>query len=124
MQAIGCIGMRACDGNNCRVGIATQRSDLRARLAVEDAAERLARFLEASVELMGVLARECGHSHLSHFSAEDLTTFDREMHHLPGGVGGLVRAYGAAAAATPCSGGGPIWSRRTGDESSQGVLRR
>ena len=84
MQAIGCIGMRACNSNNCPVGIATQREDLRSRLIVQDAAERLARFFDASVELMGVMARACGHSRLADFSPDDLATFDREMHHLSG----------------------------------------
>ena len=31
IQAIGCLGMRACHTNNCPVGIATQREDLRAK---------------------------------------------------------------------------------------------
>ena len=35
MQAIGCIGMRACSTNNCPVGIATQNPELRARLPVQ-----------------------------------------------------------------------------------------
>ena len=30
LQAIGCLGMRACHTNNCPVGIATQREELRA----------------------------------------------------------------------------------------------
>ena len=84
MQAIGCLGMRACSTNNCPVGIATQREDLRARLPVDEAAHRLHRFFEASAELMGVLARACGHTHLSQFCTDDLTTFDREMAHLTG----------------------------------------
>ncbi|MGI9311836.1 MAG: glutamate synthase-related protein [bacterium] len=84
LQAIGCLGMRACHTNNCPVGIATQRADLRARLIVDDAAARLDRFLRASVELMRVLARACGHSALREFSLEDLTTCDREMAHLTG----------------------------------------
>ena len=84
MQAIGCLGMRACSTDNCPVGIATQREDLRARLPVDEAAERLHRFFSASVELMGVLARACGHTHLSEFCTDDLTTFDREMAHLTG----------------------------------------
>ena len=82
MQAIGCLGMRACSTNNCPVGIATQRPELRARLPVEEAAERLHKFFCASVELMAVLARACGHSHLGEFCADDLTTFDRDMAHL------------------------------------------
>jgi len=82
MQAIGCLGMRACASNNCPVGIATQRPELRARLPVDEAAGRLRNFFCASVELMAVLARACGHTHLREFCADDLTTFDREMAHL------------------------------------------
>lgn len=92
LQAIGCVGMRACDTNNCPVGIATQREDLRARLPVDEAAARLARFFTASVALMQVLARACGHGRLSDFSRADLTTFHRDMAELSGapfgGVGG------------------------------------
>jgi len=84
IQAIGCLGMRACHTNNCPVGIATQQPHLRARLPVDQAAERLDRFLRATVELMQVLARACGHSHLSQFTLDDLTTFDRDLAHLPG----------------------------------------
>ncbi len=84
LQAIGCIGMRACNTNNCPVGIATQRNDLRARLVIDDAAQRLERFFGATVELMGVLARACGHNDLAGFTIDDLTTFDREMAHLSG----------------------------------------
>ena len=84
IQAIGCLGMRACNTNNCPVGIATQRKDLRSRLIVDDAAMRLQRFFAASVELMGVIARACGHDSLDKFTVDDLTTFDREMAHLAG----------------------------------------
>jgi glutamate synthase domain-containing protein 2/nitrite reductase/ring-hydroxylating ferredoxin subunit len=84
MQAIGCIGMRACNSDNCPVGIATQRPELRERLVVEDAAQRLRRFFEATTELMTVLARACGHTDLNQFCTDDLTTFDREMAHLTG----------------------------------------
>ena len=84
IQAIGCVGMRACNTNNCPVGIATQQEHLRARLPVDEAAHRLARFLEASVDLMKVLARACGHHHLNEFTPNDLTTFKREMADLAG----------------------------------------
>ncbi len=84
LQAIGCIGMRACHTDNCPVGIATQKKDLRARLMVEEAAVRLQRFFEATVELMEVLARACGHASLSDFTIDDLTTFDRDMAELSG----------------------------------------
>ena len=82
MQAIGCIAMRACHTNNCPVGIATQKEHLRSRLPVQAAAERLARFLHAAVDLMKVLARACGHTHLNQLSLNDLTTWDREMAYL------------------------------------------
>jgi len=84
IQAIGCLGMRACHTNNCPVGIATQRPELRARLDVELAARRLTRFFESATELMCVMARACGHTHLSQFSIDDLTTWKRDMHHLTG----------------------------------------
>ena len=45
---------------------------------------RLAQFFESAVELMVVLARACGHDRLDQFTADDLTTFDREMAHLSG----------------------------------------
>ncbi|NND83591.1 MAG: Rieske 2Fe-2S domain-containing protein [Acidimicrobiia bacterium] len=84
MQAIGCLGMRACNTNNCPVGIATQDPALRSRLPEEEAAHRLDRFLRASTDLMAVLARACGHDTLAGFTIEDLTTFDRDLHHLAG----------------------------------------
>ena len=91
MQAIGCLGMRACSTNNCPVGIATQKPELRARLPVDEAAARLERFFRASAALMGVLARACGHTHLREFCTDDLTTFDREMAHLTGiSYGGIT----------------------------------
>ena len=84
MQAIGCLGMRACNTNNCPVGIATQQPHLRDRLPVDEAADRLDRFLRSSVDLMKVLARATGHDALGRFENRDLTTFHREMAHLSG----------------------------------------
>jgi glutamate synthase domain-containing protein 2 len=84
LQAIGCLGMRACSSNNCPVGIATQKEHLRARLVVDESARRLERYLRATVELMQVLARACGHRHLRGLSPYDLTTFDRDVAHLTG----------------------------------------
>ena len=79
IQAIGCVGMRACHTNNCPVGIATQKENLRAHLIINEAAHRLDRFLRAAVELMQVLARAGGHTHLDQFSVDDLTTWKREI---------------------------------------------
>ena len=84
MQAIGCIAMRACSSINCPVGIATQREDLRRRLEIAASATRLKNFFFASVDLMKVLARACGHDHLSKLSLDDLSTYDEQMHKLAG----------------------------------------
>ena len=84
IQAIGCLGMRACHTNNCPVGIATQRQDLRARLIVEQSAQQLKNYFEATVDLMKILARACGHSHLRQFSRDDLTTWKRGVAYLTG----------------------------------------
>ena len=79
MQAIGCIAMRACHTNFCPVGIATQKPHLVSRLVVEKSAKRLENFFSASVELMQVMARACGHDHVSKFSRDDLTTWKKDM---------------------------------------------
>jgi len=84
IQAIGCLAMRACHTNNCPVGIATQKESLRKRLIIDEAAQRLDRFFRASVELMQVLARACGHTHLNQFCEDDLTTWNRDMAYLSG----------------------------------------
>ena len=84
MQAIGCLGMRACHTNRCPVGIATQDPDLRARLPVEEGAARLERFLGAAVELMQVMARACGHDRLSSFVPGDLVAWKRDVAELAG----------------------------------------
>lgn len=84
MQAIGCIAARICNTNNCPAGIATQKPELRQRLQVDVAATRLANFLNASTELMQVLARACGHDSLSKFRNTDLTSWKKEAADLAG----------------------------------------
>lgn len=84
MQAVGCVAARMCNSNNCPAGIATQKPELRARLDIQTSAERLARYFEASVELMQVLARACGHHDLSSFCLDDVTSWKREIADLSG----------------------------------------
>lgn len=84
LQAIGCLGMRACNSNNCPVGIATQKDNLRERLIIDASAQRLQNFFEATTELMQVLARACGHDALSKFERDDLTTFKPDVAQLTG----------------------------------------
>jgi glutamate synthase domain-containing protein 2 len=84
LQAIGCLGMRACGSNNCPVGIATQKPNLRSRLLIDASAAQLHRYLDASNSLLKVIARSCGHANITGFSMQDLSTFNRDMHHLTG----------------------------------------
>lgn len=84
LQAIGCIGMRACGSNNCPVGIATQKEGLRKRLIIEQSAKQLYNFFTASNDLVKVIARACGYDSVSKFKASDLSTFDYDMYRLTG----------------------------------------
>ncbi len=84
LQAIGCLGMRACHTNNCPVGIATQRDHLRRRLAIDTSARQLRNYLAATIALMKILARACGHDHLNDFCHDDLTTWKRDIACLTG----------------------------------------
>ncbi len=84
LQAIGCLGMRACHTNNCPVGIATQKPELISRIIVDESAQQLQNFFAASVGLMQVLARACGHDALRKFCIDDLTTWKKNMAELSG----------------------------------------
>ena len=69
---------RTCHANNCPVGIATQKEHLRKRLIIDESAARLEKFFGASVELMKVLSRACGHSHLNEFELSDLQRVNKK----------------------------------------------
>ena len=84
LQAIGCLGMRACGSNNCPVGIATQKESLRKRLIIDASAQQLHNFFEATNDLIKVIARSCGYDNFHKFNPNDLSTFDRDMHFLTG----------------------------------------
>lgn len=84
MQAIGCVGARMCNTNNCPAGIATQKKELRKTINIDQSAIRLQNFFNSSVELMKVMARACGHNTLSQFNKNDLATWHRDMAQLSG----------------------------------------
>ena len=84
LQAIGCLGMRACGTNNCPVGIATQKENLRQRIEINIAAQRLERFFNSSNDLIKIIARACGYSDINQFNKNDLSTLSREMYYLTG----------------------------------------
>ena len=77
--------MRACHTNNCPVGIATQKPHLRARLPVDEAAERLARFFGAVGRAdAGAGPRLRPRPPRPSSTLDDLTTWNRDMAHLTG----------------------------------------
>jgi len=84
LQAIGCLGMRACGSNNCPVGIATQKESLRSRLIIDSSAKQLHNYFSATNDLIKVVARSCGYDDITKFNHDDLSTFDRDMHFLTG----------------------------------------
>lgn len=84
LQAIGCLGMRACESNNCPVGIATQKESLRKRLIIESSAKELYNYFDATNDLIKVIARSCGYDDITKFNHNDLSTFDYDMHRLTG----------------------------------------
>ncbi|MGV6830774.1 MAG: glutamate synthase-related protein [bacterium] len=84
LQAIGCLGMRACGTNNCPVGIATQKENLRSRLIIQSSAKQLSNYFLATNDLIKVVARSCGYDDISKFNHDDLSTFNFEMYQLTG----------------------------------------
>jgi glutamate synthase domain-containing protein 2/nitrite reductase/ring-hydroxylating ferredoxin subunit len=84
LQAIGCLGMRACGTNNCPVGIATQKESLRQRIEIASSAKQLYNFFTATNDLIKVIARACGHDDVSKFNFNDLSTLNYTIHQLTG----------------------------------------
>lgn len=84
MQAIGCVAARICNTNNCPAGIATQKADLREKLNIDKSSRQLHNFFNASVELMQVMARACGHEQLEEFNNNDIATWHHKMSRLSG----------------------------------------
>jgi len=79
MMAIGCQQYRACSSNNCPVGIATQKMNLRERFDYEASAKRLVNCFEAWTEQMTDFARMCGKRRLHDLGYDDLATTSSEI---------------------------------------------
>lgn len=84
MQAIGCVGARMCNTNNCPASIATQKPDLRQKLNIKTASTQLYNFFNASTELMQVMACPCRHNDLNKFNKNDLATWHQKIALLSG----------------------------------------
>lgn len=77
--AAACQQYRICGSGNCPVGIATQDPELRERLKVEQAAKRVANYLNVTKEELKTFARITGHGNVHDLSVDDLVTVSREI---------------------------------------------
>ena len=77
--AAACQQYRICGTGNCPMGIATQNPELRARLDVDKAAQRVANFLNVSLKELKTFARVTGHTSVHDLSVTDLVTLDRDI---------------------------------------------
>ncbi len=77
--AAACQQYRICGTGNCPVGVATQDPELRKRLKVDAAAQRVANFLNVSLSELKTFARITGNSSVHGLSLDNLVTTDREI---------------------------------------------
>ena len=82
--AAACQQYRICGSGNCPVGVATQNPELRARLNMEAAAQRVANFLNVSLSELKTFARITGHSSVHDLSLSDLITLDKDIEEFTG----------------------------------------
>ena len=77
--AAACQQYRICGSGMCPVGVATQDEKLRERFQADAAAQRVANFLNVSLEELKTFARITGHQKLHDLNVEDLCTISREI---------------------------------------------
>ena len=77
--AAACQQYRICGSGNCPVGVATQNPELRARLNVDASAQRVANFLNVSLEELKTFARVTGKRSVHDLSLAQLATTDRDI---------------------------------------------
>ena len=77
--AAACQQYRICGSGNCPVGVATQNPELRARLHVDAAAQRVANFLNVSLDELRTFARVTGNRSVHELSVDNLVTTDRDI---------------------------------------------
>lgn len=77
--AAACQQYKICGTGACPVGIATQDPELRKRLKMDTAAQRVANYLNVTLEELKMFARITGHDDLHDLSVDDLVTINREI---------------------------------------------
>ncbi len=79
LMAAACQQYRVCNLGTCPVGAAAQDPELRKRLNIEAAAQRLANYLNVVKSELETFLRMCGHKNLKDLSVDDLCTINREI---------------------------------------------
>ena len=79
LLAAACQQYRICGSGKCPVGVATQDEELRKRLHIENSANRVANFLNVSLEELKTFARISGHKDIHDLSVDDLYTVNSEI---------------------------------------------
>lgn len=79
LMALACQQYRICGSDKCPVGVATQDPVLRERLKMDAGAQRVANFLNVSLDELRTFARITGHENLHDLSVDDLCTVSREI---------------------------------------------
>lgn len=77
--AAACQQYRICGTGKCPVGVATQDPELRKRFSEDAAAQRVANFLNVSLEELKTFARITGHKNLHDLNVSDLCTISEEI---------------------------------------------
>ena len=77
--AAACQQYRICGSGNCPVGVATQDPELRKRLIIDASAQRVANFLNVSLDELKTFARVTGNHSVHDLSIRNLVTMDRDI---------------------------------------------
>lgn len=77
--AAACQQYRICGSGNCPVGVATQDPELRKRLHIDAAAQRVANFLNVSLDELKTFARVTGNRSVHGLSIDNLITTDKDI---------------------------------------------
>ena len=77
--AAACQQYRICGSGNCPVGIATQDPELRKRLHVDAAAQRVANYLNVTFKELRTFTRITGHASVHDLNVSDLVTLNRDI---------------------------------------------
>lgn len=91
--AAACQQYRICGSGNCPVGVATQDPELRSRLKISAAAQRVANFLNVSRKELEMFARITGNHSVHDLSMDNLVTLNQD----------IAQYTGIRHAGQPCS---------------------